>query len=70
MFSPYTQFGKTKNVKVTVYLNNKIIESEEWDCDLWVERPEEMYGLMSDIYKNKRVRVIKREEWLKAKIYV
>lgn len=70
MFSPYTQFGKTKNVKVVVFLNNKIIESKEWDYELWIERPEEMYGLMSDIYKNKRVRVIKREEWLKAKIYV
>lgn len=70
MYSPHTEFGKTKNVKVIVYLNNKIIESKEWDEVLWIERPEEMYGLMSDIYKDKRIRVIKREEWLRARKYV
>ena len=67
MYSPFTAFGKTKNVKVIVYLNNEIIESDIWDSEIWIERPEEMYGLMSGLYKNKKVRIIKREDWLRSK---
>ena len=64
MLAPYTIFGKTKMVEVEVWLDNKIIQSEEWDDDLWVERGEDMYALMA--MKNKRVRVIRREVWLRS----
>lgn len=67
MKAPYKIFGKTKNVIVIVYLNNEIIKSDTWDIELWIERSEEMYGLMSDKYKNKKIRIIKREDWLRSK---
>jgi hypothetical protein len=48
-------------VPVVVYLNNKQLkEVFEWDEDLWVERPEDWYALMSESLKYKRVRVIDR----------
>lgn len=67
IFKPYTQFRKTKNVVVIVYLNNEIIESDTWDYELWIEKSEDMYGLMNSEYKNKKVRIIKREDWLRSR---
>ncbi len=67
IFKPYKQFGKIKNVVVVVYLNNKIIESDTWDCEIWIENETDMYGLMSSEYKNKKVRIIRREDWLRSK---
>ena len=54
-------------VPVVVYLNNKQLkEVFEWDEDLWVERPEDWYALMSESLKYKRVRVITEEDWKKG----
>jgi len=68
MKAPYIKFGKTKMVEVVVWLNNKEIESSEWDEEYWIERGEDWYGLMSPNFKNKKIRVITRDEWLKSKI--
>lgn len=64
MKAPYTIFGKTKLVNVEVWQNGKRIESDTWDKEMWVERDEDMYGLIST--GNKKVRVIHRNEWLVA----
>ena len=65
--APYTIFGKTKTLPVKVYLNSKLLDKVyEWDEELWVERPEDWYALMSENLKYKRVRVIERSEWLNA----
>ncbi len=68
MKAPYTIFGKTRMVEVKVWQNNKEIQSDTWDEDLWVERGEDWYALMSSGLVNKKVRVIEREIWLKSKI--
>ena len=66
--APFTIFGETRMVPVVVYLNNKQLkEVFEWDEDLWVERPEDWYALMSESLKYKRVRVVDRNEWLRGK---
>lgn len=66
MRAPYTIFGKTKLVEVVVYQNNKKIESRDWDEEYWIERGEDWYGLMSTQLRDKKVRVITRESWLKS----
>lgn len=60
----YEQFGVKKMCPVIVYLNNVQIQTAVWDVDYWIERPEEWYGLMSADLKDKKVRVMTREEWL------
>jgi hypothetical protein len=67
-YAPYTIFGQTRNVPVKVWYKDKIDpELTEWDEELWVERGEDWYALSNDSLKNKRVRIIKREDWLRAK---
>ena len=69
MKAPHTEFGETRILPVVVYLNNRQLkEVFEWDEELWVERPEDWYALMSEGLKYKRVRVIERNEWLKGEI--
>ena len=63
----YTIFGKTKHVPIKVWQNNKQIESDNWDIDLWVERGEDWYALMSKDLVNKKVRIIERDIWLRCK---
>lgn len=66
MKAPCTYFGKTVMLPVVVYLNSRRLEhAAEWDEELWVERPEDYYALMSDSLKYKRVRVIERSEFIK-----
>lgn len=65
----YEQFGKKARVPLNVYLNGKRIDSEEWDVDFWVERPEEWYGLNSPSFKDKRILVIEGDMFRKGIIY-
>lgn len=66
MNKPYTIFNQTKNIPVKVWYNGKIDPSlTEWDEELWVERGEDWYALSSSSLKNKRVRIIERDIWLK-----
>ena len=63
---PYTSFRKTKLVPVVVYVDAKLKDYEpHWDEELWIERGEDWYAF--DCMKGKRVRVITREAWIKAK---
>jgi len=65
--APYTAFGKTLDVKVEIYIDGKYVDDELcWYDSLWVERGEDWYAFENTDYKRKRIRVIQREEWLKA----
>jgi hypothetical protein len=64
--APYTAFGVTKMVPVVVWFNNKQIDSDWWTEDLWVERAEDWYALMSSQLKEKRVRVIDADVWRRS----
>ena len=65
--APFTIFGETKEVPVKVYRNNKLEEDVDfWDDEMWVERGEDWYGLMS-YPKSYYVRVVERDVWLKCK---
>lgn len=65
--APYTIFDKTADTKVEIYVDGIYIDdTPKWDKDLWVERGEDWYAFMNTDFKGKRVRVIKREEWLRA----
>lgn len=68
MKAPYTTFGQTKLVEVEVWQNNSKIESDVWDEELWVERSEDWYALMSSQLVNKKVRIIERNKWLNGEI--
>lgn len=68
MKAPYTAFGQTKLIEVEVWQNNKKIESDVWDEELWVERSEDWYALMSSQLVNKKVRIIERNKWLNSEI--
>jgi len=68
--APYTKFNETRFCPVVVYHQNKIIDSKTWDEEMWVERGEDYYGLMSSQLVNKKIRVINREEWLKSPLIV
>lgn len=65
MKAPYTIFGKTLLVPVVVYVNGIKTDLTEWDEELWIERGEDWYGL--ECSKGKRVRIIERIEWLRAR---
>lgn len=65
--APYTIFGKTADVKVEIYINAKYVDDiPKWEKDLWVERGEDWYAFENADYKGRRVRVITRDEWLRA----
>ena len=65
--APYTIFGKTADVKVEIYVDAKYVDdSPRWEKDLWVEQGEDWYAFSNTDFKGKRVRVIKRDEWLRA----
>jgi hypothetical protein len=65
---PFTMFGKTKNIACKVYKNGRLLPGErEYDLSLWIERPDDWYAFSSYPYKDRRVRVVRREEWLQGK---
>lgn len=59
----YKAFGKTKLVEVSSHNNATL---EDYDEVLWIERGEDYYALMSSQFKNKKVLIVKREDWLRA----
>jgi hypothetical protein len=64
--APYTQFGKTLDVPIKVYVEGKLSTETTWDFEFWIERGEDWYAFMSSDFKDKKVRVITREAWLQA----
>jgi hypothetical protein len=67
MKAPYTIFNETRMVEVQVYRDGHKIAGTEWDKELWIERGEDWYAMQSPQLRGKRVRVIMREQWLRAK---
>lgn len=59
----YTAFGKTKKVLVSLYNTTNIDEVEK---ELWVERPEDMYSLQCPQYKDAKVAIIQRVDWVRG----
>lgn len=70
MKKEHKEFGETRMVEVKVYINGKETKEITWDETLWIERGEDWYGLSSPELKDKKVRVIEREEWLKSKVVI
>lgn len=68
MKAPYRHLGELRDVKLTVYQNNLRIDSTEWDEILWVESSDDMYALNAPIFKDKRVRVVRKDDWKKSPI--
>lgn len=67
MKAPYTAFGKTHVLPVNVYVNAQPVDSAEgWERELWVEDGTDWYAFGSPQLKNKRVRVVTRDEWIRA----
>lgn len=60
----HTAFGKTRWVEVKEFHN--MVEGEEPEEHLWVERGEDYYALMSPQLKHKKVAIITREAWMNA----
>jgi hypothetical protein len=59
----YRAFGKERLVEIELH---NMTEREPHDLTLWVEREEDYYALMSPEYKNKKVAIITRQNWLRA----
>lgn len=59
----FTKFGETKSVPVTLH---NMTEQDTPDELLWVERTEDWYALQSPQLKDKKVAVVRREDWLTA----
>lgn len=68
MNAPYRHLGELRDVKLIVYQNNRRVESAEWDEELWVESADDMLALLTPLYQNKRVRVVRKDDWKKAPI--
>ena len=64
---PYTIFNETKLIPVKVWYKDKIDPNlTEWDETLWVENATDWYALMSSSLRNKRVRIVERDIWIKT----
>lgn len=61
--APVEAFGEIRNVPIVVYQDNQRVDTDEWDAEMWIARPEEWYGLMSKQLRGKRVRVITETWW-------
>lgn len=59
----YKAFGKIKLVEVSSHNN---ATPEDYEEVLWIERGEDYYALTSPQLKNKKVLLVKREDWLRA----
>lgn len=65
--APYTAFGKTRDVPLKIFKNGNLVEDcTEWDEDYWIETGECWYGLSSRSFKDKLIRVIERDVWIKS----
>lgn len=67
-YAPVKMFGKTRSLPLVIVVNCQPVEGEEYDDEIWIERGEDYYGLSSPELKNKRVRIVKREDWVAAEL--
>ena len=65
MKAPYTKFGITKNLPVNLVQDGKEVTGKwmAWDEELFVEREEDFYALLSRQLKGKIVRVVTKRDW-------
>ena len=66
MNAPYSQFGKTRDVEVRVYVDGRPVNGAEWDEEAWIEHGEDWYGFMSPQWSGRRVRVVTPDMWRRA----
>jgi len=67
--APYTAFNQVRNVPIQVYVNGRAQPGRlDWEREMWVERGEDWYGMMSPGYRDRPVRVVTRTEWLNSPI--
>lgn len=59
-----TFFGETKIVRAEAY---NMGEDETPEEILWVERGEDLYALGSKYMQNKKVAIVRRDDWIKAR---
>lgn len=68
-YAPHTFFSCTLNLPVKVYVNGKHDpDVYEWDDELFIDRHEDWYALSSPQLRNKRVRVVTRDDWSTASL--
>ena len=66
---PFTKFGKTRLVPLVVVQDGNVVNSDEWDEVLWVEKAGECdFALLSAKMRAKKVLVVYRSSWLKSPI--
>ena len=60
----FTAFQKTKVVRAECW---NMLSSEKPDDVLFVERGEDMYALDNEMYRDRKVAIVHRNDWLKAR---
>ena len=61
-------FGEARLVPREIYVNGeRLLNPGEYDEQLWIERPEDLYALAAPALRGKRVLVVRREDWQKSK---
>jgi len=63
----FTMFGKTKIVPFNIMINGYKADGEDYEETLWVDRDEDMYALLSPKYRDKRVLVVRLQDWMRSK---
>ncbi len=66
----YRYLGELRDTPYVVYQNNLRIDSDSWDETLWIESSEDLYALNNPIFKDKRVRVVRKVDWKKSPIII
>lgn len=64
----YTIENETREIVAVVYENGKRIKSDEWDLDLLIETGSDMLSLTSPAFKDKKVLIVKLQEWKRGKL--
>lgn len=68
-YAPHTFFSCTLNLPIIVYVNGKHDpEVYEWDDELFIDRHEDWYALSSPQLRNRRVRIVTRDDWSSASL--
>lgn len=68
MKAPYTMYGQMRYVPVITFTNCQRDEypKDTWNKELWIQDPADLLCLNAQGFKGKIVRVVYREDWLRA----
>ena len=62
-------FGEKRRCRGEVYDSGRLVlDTNDYEEMLWVERGEEMYALLSPQLRNKKVLVVQRNDWIKGEL--